>query len=281
VRRGSGVAGALAVEPQVKPAPFEYAAPRSLDEALGLLGEDARPLAGGQSLVPLLNFRLARPALIVDLNRIAELAYLDEREGSLRIGAMTRHETLERSELVAERWSLLREAVRHVAHPAIRSRGTVGGSAAHADPAAEVPVALTALEARFHVRSVRGSRTLAAEEFFLGALTSALEDDELLIEIEVPPLPEGAGSAFIERARTHGDWAMAGAAVTAGSDGWAAISLLRAGPAPRRAREAEAALAGGADAAEAAALAAGSIDDEYLRALSTELVRRAIERARS
>ena len=265
----------------MKPAPFEYAAPRSLDEALGLLGEDARPLAGGQSLVPLLNFRLARPALIVDLNRIAELAYLDEREGSLRIGAMTRHETLERSELVAERWSLLREAVRHVAHPAIRSRGTVGGSAAHADPAAELPVALTALDARFQVRSARGSRTLAAEEFFLGALTSALEDDELLVEIEVPPLPEGAGSAFIERARTHGDWAMAGAAVTAGSDGWAAISLLRAGPAPRRAREAEAALAGGADAAEAAALAAASIDDEYLRALSTELVRRAIERARS
>lgn len=262
----------------MKPAPFDYAAPRSLDEALGLVGEEATPLAGGQSLVPLLNFRLARPALLVDLGRVGELDYLREETGTLRIGAMTRQSALARSRLVAERWPLLGKALRYVGHPATRNRGTVGGSAAHADPAGELPAALTALDARFRLQSRRGERTLAAEEFFRGILTTARKEDELLTEIELPALPEGARCAFEEHASTHGDWALAGAAVVTSPEAGVAICLLAAGPAPRRAREAEAVLRDGGDSAEAAAVAAAGIDDEYRRALATELTRRALER---
>ena len=215
----------------MKPAPFEYELPQSLDEALELLGGEAKVLAGGQSLVPLLNFRLARPERLVDVSRLGELAYLRRSRGLLRIGALTRQATLERSPLVAEHWPLLRQAVSLVGHPQIRNRGTVGGSVAHADPAAELPVALTALDARFHCRSRRGTRTLAAGELFLGPLTTALDDDELLTEIEVPPLPAGARTAFVEHARTHGDFAIAGAAVVV-APGYAAIALLGAGSVP-------------------------------------------------
>ena len=140
----------------MKPAPFDYAAPETLTEAVDLLGEDALVLAGGQSLVPMLNRRLARPSRLVDLNRIRELATLTRRDGSLWIGATVRQATLERSPLVARGWPLLQQAVRYAGHAAIRSRGTVGGSAAHADPNAELPVALIALDARFHVRGPRG-----------------------------------------------------------------------------------------------------------------------------
>ena len=263
----------------MKPAPFEYAAPRSLDEALGLLGEDARPLAGGQSLVPLLNFRLARPELLVDINGLSELARLRRDDGALRIGALTRQSALERSELVAAEWPLLTQAVRFVGHPQIRNRGTVGGSVAHADPAAELPVALAALDARFVAQSPRGRRMLRAEELFLGPLTTALEPDELLVEIEVPPLPEGAGSAFVEHARTAGDFAIAGAAALVSSSGHAAIALLGARPTPVRAPDAERALVDGAEPREAAALAAASVEEGHRRALVAELVRRAIEEA--
>lgn len=264
----------------MKPAPFEYVAPRSLDAALGALGEDAKALAGGQSLVPLLNFRLARPERLVDLNGVAELAYLRRSEGTLRIGALTRQATLERSRVVAAHWPLLTRAVRHVAHPAIRNRGTVGGSVAHADPAAELPVALTALDARFHVRSTRrGDRAIPADEFFQAPLMTALEPDELLVEIEVPPPPDGAGAAFAEHARTHGDFALAGAAVVRAGREHAAIALLGAGPTPVRAADAEAALRRGASAADAARIAGAELDDDYRRALTTELVRRAIEEA--
>jgi len=260
----------------VKPAPFEYAAPESLGDALALLDDESRPLAGGQSLVPMLNFRLARPARLVDLERVAGLAFLDAAAGPLRIGAMTRQATLERSELVAERWPLLHQAVRLVGHAAIRSRGTVGGSVAHADPQAELPVALAALGARFHVRSPSGARTLSADELFQGPLTTALEPDELLVEIEVPPLPAGSGTAFVEQARTHGDFAIAGAAAVA-APGRAAIALLGAAPVPVRATEAERALDGGASPAEAADLAAADVADPYRRALLTALTRQAIE----
>jgi CO/xanthine dehydrogenase FAD-binding subunit len=259
----------------MKPAPFEYAAPRSLDEALALLGEDAKALAGGQSLVPLLNFRLARPELLVDLNRVPGLAYLRREGGVLRIGALTRQAALERSGLVARHWPLLAQAVRHAGHAQTRSRGTVGGSAAHADPTAELPVALTALDARFRLRSVRGDRTLGADEFFVATLTSAAEPDELLVEIEVPPMAEGARSAFVEYAPTHGDFAVAGAAVVR-APGACAIALLGAGPKPMRARAAEAALNDGSP--EAAALAAEGIGDPWKRALTEALVREAIER---
>jgi CO/xanthine dehydrogenase FAD-binding subunit len=260
----------------VKPPPFDYVAPATLDEALGMLDDESRPLAGGQSLIPLLNFRLARPARLVDLGRLDALAGLGQSNGELRIGALTRQATLERSELIAERWPLLAQAVRHVGHPQIRNRGTVGGSVAHADPAAELPVALTALDARFHVRSVRGERTLAAGELFAGPLTTALEPDELLVEISVPPLPEASRTAFVEYARTHGDFALAGAAVVSSSERWA-IALLGAGSTPLRAAHAETALLRGADPVEAGWIAAEPVDDHHRRALVADLVRRGVE----
>ena len=263
----------------MKPAPFEYRAPVSLEEALPLLGLDVTVLAGGQSLLPLLNLRLARPEVVVDINGIAELDYIRADDGPLRIGAMTRQVALERSELVRQRWPLLHDAVRLVGHPQIRSRGTVGGSVAHADPAAELPVALTALGARFHLRSPGGARVLGASELFLGPLYTAREPDELLVEIEVPEQPEGAGSGFAEYARTHGDFATAGAAAVVAPGGRAGIALLGAGPVPERAQAAERALADGAEPHEAAALAAQDVEDEHRRALCTQLARRAIEEA--
>jgi CO/xanthine dehydrogenase FAD-binding subunit len=263
----------------MKPAPFDYVAPASIDEALPLLGLDSAVLAGGQSLVPLLNLRLARPELVVDINGVAELDYIRAGEGSLRIGAMTRQVTLERSELVRQRWPLLHRAIGLVGHSQIRSRGTVGGSVAHADPAAELPVALTVLEARLHMRSPRGTRVVAPSDFFLGPLQTAREPDELLVEIEVPEPPEDAGSGFAEYARTHGDFATAGAAVLIAPGGHARVALLGAGPVPARAGAGERALAGGADAREAAALAAQDVQDEHRRALCAELARLAIEEA--
>jgi carbon-monoxide dehydrogenase medium subunit/6-hydroxypseudooxynicotine dehydrogenase subunit alpha len=277
----------------VKPAAFEYDDPKELDEALDLLarhGDEGKVLAGGQSLVPLLNFRLARPARLIDVNRIDELAYIRRLGGSLRIGALTRALTLERSLLVPTGWPLLREAVRFVAHPAIRARGTVGGSVAHADPAAELPAAFAALDARFHVRSSRSARSLASDELFVTHLTTALEPDELLVEIEVPPLPAGAGTAFVEHARVHGDFALGGVAavVVRGGNGTcerAAIALCAAAPTPVRVPEAEAALVGErideALARTAAAVAGQAVDvpadaRRYRRALVAELTVRAV-----
>jgi carbon-monoxide dehydrogenase medium subunit/6-hydroxypseudooxynicotine dehydrogenase subunit alpha len=280
----------------VKPPPFDYEAPESLDEALALLAErgaDGKVLAGGQSLVPLLNFRLARPEVLIDVNGLQELAYLRREEGMLRIGALTRHAALERSRLTAENWPLLTEAIGWVAHPQIRNRGTVGGSCAHADPAAELPVVLTALDARFRVRSTRGERVLSAGEMFVGQLEPGIEPDELLVEIEVPPVAPGTGTAFVEFARRHGDFALGGvgAMVELDSEGTcrsAAISLLGAGPTPLRPGEAEAALVGvpvdATSAAEAAKLAvhdASPTGDlhgsaSYRRDLIETLTRRAL-----
>jgi CO/xanthine dehydrogenase FAD-binding subunit len=245
----------------VKPAPFEYAAPASLDEALALIGDDARPLAGGQSLVPMLNFRLARPARLVDLERVG----LDHVrvDGALRIGAMTRQATIERSQEIAAGWPLLRQAVRHVGHPQIRARGTIGGSVAHADPKAELPVALAALGARFHVRSAAGARTLTAGELFRGPLMTALAPDELLVEIEVPPLPAGARTAFAEHARTYGDFAIAGVAAVVTGDR-VTLGLLGAASTPVVV-DAEAAIA--------------DVADPHRRALLAALARRAIAAA--
>ena len=262
----------------MKPAPFRYEAPRTVEAALALLGDDTKVLAGGQSLVPIMNFRLARPPLLVDVNRVDELAYLRKRDGVLHIGALTRHASLERSDVVARGWPLLRQAVRHVGHAPIRNRGTVGGSCAHGDPTAELPVALAALDARFHLRSRNGERSLPAAEFFLSQLTTALRDDELLVEVEVPPLPAGARTAFAEHARTHGDWAIAGAAVVV-APGHAAVALLGAAPTPLRAHDAEAALVAGAGAAETARLAGRLAGGEWRAALTTALVRSALEEA--
>ena len=263
----------------MKPAPFAYAAPETVSEALALLDVDSRPLAGGQSLVPMLNFRLARPARLVDLERAAGLDHVEVEGDVLRIGAMARQAALEASPAVAARWPLLAQAVRLVGHPQIRARGTVGGSVAHADPKAELPVALAALGARFHLRSTTRARSLSAGELPRGPLMTALAPDELLVEIEVPAPPAGARSAFVEHARTHGDFAVAGAAVVH-APGHAAIALLGAAMVPVRATRAEEALADGADAAEVAALAAEGVEDPYRRALLAALVGRAIEAAR-
>src|SRR5688500_10280888 len=227
----------------------------------------------------MLNLRLAQPELVVDINGVAELDYIDAGDGALRIGAMTRQAALERSPLVRERWPLLHKAVRLVGHQQIRSRGTVGGSVAHADPAAELPAALIALGARIHLRSATGARAVEAGDFFLGPLYTVREPEELLVAIEVPAQPEGAGAGFAERARTHGDFATAGAAAVVAPDGHAGIALLGAGPVPARADAAERALADGATPREAAALAAQDVEDEHRRALCTELARRAIEEA--
>jgi CO/xanthine dehydrogenase FAD-binding subunit len=263
----------------VKPAPFEYRAPASVEEALSLLGLDSAVLAGGQSLVPLLNLRLARPELVVDVNGLTELDYIRAAHGALRIGAMTRQVALERSDVVRRSWPLLHKAARLVGHRQIRSRGTVGGSVAHADPAAELPAALLALGASFHLRSAGAARRVAAEDFFLGPLETVREPDELLVEIEVPEQPEGAAGGFAEYARTHGDFATAGAAAVVAPGGHAGIALLGAGPVPVRAQAAERALADGAGAREAAELAAQDVAGDHRRALCTELARRAIEEA--
>jgi CO/xanthine dehydrogenase FAD-binding subunit len=275
----------------MKPAPFAYDAPETLEEALGLLqraGEDAKVLAGGQSLVPLLNFRLARPERLVDLNRVAELAYLRREGDVLRIGALARHADLERSADVAAGWPLLAEAVRHVGHPQIRARGTVCGSVAHADPAAELPAALVALDARVHVRSAQGGRRVAAGEFFRSFFTTVLEPDEVVVEVEVPSPPAGSGGAFAEHSRTHGDFAVGGAAALVSGEE-ARLVLLAAGPVPVRARDAEGLLGEGASAAEAADAAVRDLelrgpDADWRRALLRELARRALtlatERAR-
>jgi CO/xanthine dehydrogenase FAD-binding subunit len=280
----------------MKPPPFEYDAPESVDEALALLaehGDEAKVLAGGQSLVPLLNFRLARPARLIDVNGLGALAAIRRRDGVLHVGALTRQSMLERSETVAEHWPLLRQALAHVAHAQIRNRGTVGGSIAHADPAAELPVALAALDGSVVVRSVRGERTIPWHELFVTHLTTSLEPDELLVEVTVPAQPEGTRTAFTEFARRHGDFALGGAAatVTTGASGAcdrATITLLAAAATPVRATEAERALAGrrvdGEAAREAAAAAVRDVtptgdihgSGAYRTRLIEAMVRRAV-----
>jgi len=249
----------------MKPAPFEYQAPASLPAALAALarhGGDAKLLAGGQSLIPVMNFRLAQPAVLVDINKLTELDFVRRGEdGSLHIGALVRQRRLEREPLVAEAAPLLREAVPFVAHPQIRNRGTFGGSLAHADPAAELPAVAVALGARFRLRKEGSERWVEAGDFFAGLFTTALEPDELLVEAAIPPLSPRTGWAFLEIARRHGDYAQAGVAalVTLGVDGRcreARLVYLSAGDAPVDAREAARLLVGeeiGPPAVEAAA----------------------------
>lgn len=282
----------------MKPPLFDYHDPSAVEGVLDLLaqhGEDAKVLAGGQSLVPLLNFRLASPDHLIDLGRVPSLAYITRRDGVLRIGTMTRQSTLEASPLVADRWPLLTGALGYVAHAQIRNRGTVGGSVAHADPAAELPVAFTVLEATFHLRSRTGVRSVGWRDFFITHLTTAIEPEELLVEIEVPPVPPGTGWAFAEYARRHGDFALGGAAALITlEDGvcrGARLGLLAAADTPLRAPAAEAALEGKAitseSTAEAARIAVADItptgdihgSTEYRTRLIEGMVRRAIEQA--
>jgi CO/xanthine dehydrogenase FAD-binding subunit len=231
----------------MKPARFAYYDPTSVQEVIDLLsqhGDAAKALAGGQSLVPLMNMRLARPEHVIDLNGVAELFFLEEEAGWLRLGAMTRQRQLEKSDLVAERWPLLTRATRFIGHSQIRNRGTVGGSLAHADPSAELPAVMTALDAQFVVRGTKGERTVGPDEFFVTYLTTCLEPDEILVETRVPALPSGSRPAFQEVSRRHGDFALAGAAgIIALDDSGVCqdvrIALFGVAPGPYRAREAE------------------------------------------
>lgn len=249
----------------MKPAPFAYHAPRSLPEALELLGRlggEAKVLAGGQSLVPVMSFRLAQPAALVDVNGLAELDFLEPAaDGGLRMGALVRQRRLERDPEVARRAPLLAAAVPHIAHPQIRNRGTVGGSLAHADPAAELPCLAIALDARFRLERAGGSRWVPAREFFLGLFATALAEDELLAEIELPRWPEGTGWSFQEVARRRGDYAQVGVAarLALGDDGrirGARLVYLSVGDAPVEATQAAALLDGEAPARAVFAAAA-------------------------
>lgn len=236
----------------MKPAPFDYFDPRSVEEAVSLLrerGEDAKIIAGGQSLMPLLNMRMARPEALIDLSRVKGLEYIREEGGALAIGAMATKRAVERSELVKTRQPLLHAATLWIAHPQIRNRGTVGGSMAQADPAAEYPAVALALDAELRAVGPEGERTIAAKDFFVSYLTTALEPAEVLIEVRFPVLAEGTGWAFEEISRRHGDFALAGAAVTlsvggAGRCAAARIVLFGVGPTPVRVQAAEQLLVG-------------------------------------
>jgi CO/xanthine dehydrogenase FAD-binding subunit len=236
----------------MKPAPFDYLAPRTLEEALAALAEpdgETKVLAGGQSLVPLLNFRLATPRRLVDLNRVPGLSYIRQQDGGFAIGAMTRQQTLERDASLAASLPLLSEAMPWVGHLAIRTRGTLGGSLAHADPAAELPAVAVCLDAKLMLVSPRGQRSLAAEEFFVDYLTTRLEPDEILVEAWFPSVKSHTGQAWIEFARRHGDFALAGVGVSLTLNDEqitdARIALTGVGATPVRPTQAEGALVGG------------------------------------
>src|SRR5580700_8057395 len=206
----------------MKPAPFRYFAARTLEQALELKaehGDEARFLAGGQSLVPTMNFRLTQPAALIDINPIADLAGIRNGSGEvLRIGAMTRYRTLERDPIIARHVPLMEEALPHIAHPQIRNRGTIGGNLAHADPASELPAIALALQARFRVQAATRQRWIGASEFFVGALTTDLRHDEMLVEVELPQPKPRSGACFMEVARRRGDFALIGVACTVRND---------------------------------------------------------------
>ncbi len=285
----------------MKPASFEYKAPDSLEAALALkaqYGDDAKFLAGGQSLIPAMNFRLALASLLVDVNGLAGLNYIHRNgDGELRIGALVRHRQLERDPLVKQYALLMHEAMPHVAHPQIRNRGTLGGSLAHADPAAELPVIAVALNAKFKAQSARGERWIATADFFDTLFTTDLASDEMLTEVALPPLPPRTGTAFFEFARRRGDYALMGVAavVTLGENGvcqQARLVFLNAGEGPMNARKAAGLLQGQTPSPklidEAAAVAAeseiepmGSVhaSPAYQRHLAKVLTRRALKQA--
>lgn len=243
----------------MKPAPFEYHVPNSIEQALELMreqGDEAKILAGGQSLVPAMNFRVVQPSVLVDINRVPELGYIREDGDVLRVGAMTRERQLEFDPLIAKRTPLLAEALPFIAHPQIRNRGTIGGSLVNADPAAELPVLMLALNARLKARKVTGERWIEAVDFFVGMFTTALDADEMLVEIELPAMPRWTGWSFMEVSPRAGDYALMGVAALVtldenGSCKGAKLVYLNAGDGP-------------VDAKEAARLLEGEIVDEKL-----------------
>ena len=233
----------------MKPAAFEYIVADSVEMAVASLAQagDAKIIAGGQSLVPMLNFRLLRPSVLVDINRIPDIAYVREDGGVIRIGALTRHHQLETSPVIARHFPVLTEAMAHVAHLAIRNRGTIGGSLSHADPAAELPMMALLLDAELRVVSASGARTVAARDFFRDALSVDLAEDEIVTEVVLPKLPN-TGWGFAEVARRSGDFALAAVAATLTlSDGKIArarVAMTGVAPTARRVTEAERLLIG-------------------------------------
>jgi len=282
----------------MKPPVFDYIAPASIEAAVAALaaaGGEAKVLAGGQSLMPMLNFRLLRPSILVDINRVAGLGFITETADSIRIGALTRHFALETSPLIARHFPVLSAAMTHVAHLAIRNRGTIGGSLSHADPAAELPMMALLLDAELHIAAVSGTRTVAARDFLLDTMTVALDGAELLTEIVLPKLPPQTGWGFEEVARRHGDFALAAVAATLtlseGKIAQARVALTGVGPTTLRAVKAEQLLIGrsfdGSVTAQAIAAVRDAIEPEtdlhassdYRRHLAGVLTGRALAAA--
>ncbi len=235
----------------MKPAPFRYAKARTLDHAIALMADDARLLAGGQSLIATLNMRLSHPTLLVDINGIGELGGIALKDGQLVIGALTRHAQAERSAEIARHAPLIALAMPHIGHPAIRNRGTIGGSIAFADPAAELPACLVALDGDVDIAGPQERRTVKADDFFKGLFETALTPRDVLTSIRVPAASANTRVGFAEFARRHGDYAMAGLAACARADGKrlddVRLVYFGVGSKPQRARHAEAALAGNGD----------------------------------
>lgn len=282
----------------MKPPAFEYLAASSVDEAVAVLAAhegEAKIIAGGQSLVPMLNFRLLAPSVLVDINRIPELSGIEADGEDLRVGALTRHHALETSELVRERLPVLAEAMKHVAHLAIRNRGTIGGSLAHADPAAELPMMAVLLEARITVAGPDGSHEIDAADLFEAALSTTLGEDQMVTAVRFPALPAGHGWGFEEVAQRAGDFALAAAAAIVTrrgeSCGEVRLALMGVGETPLRITDAEKLLSGRAlDAAaldDVAAAVAGAIEPmsdlhasaDYRRHLARVLSKRVLTQA--
>ena len=284
----------------MKPAPFRYVAARTLEQALQLkaeYGDEAHFLAGGQSLVPTMNFRLTQPAVLIDINPLTELAGVrDCAADGLRIGALTRYGKLERDPGTARNLPLIHEALPHIAHPQIRNRGTIGGNLAHADPASEMPAIVLALAGKLRAQSMRGERWIAASDFFIGALTTALEPDEMLMEVELPVVQPRSGACFLEVSRRRGDFAIIGVACIVGLDeegrcSAARIGLCNAGETPIFAAAASESLIGRQigkpEIDEAADLIQGAIDPggsihaskEFQRHVAGVLIARALNTA--
>ncbi|TMB66054.1 MAG: xanthine dehydrogenase family protein subunit M [Chloroflexi bacterium] len=280
------------------PAPFEYHAPRTIDEALDLLdqfGDEGKVLAGGQSLIPLLKLRFASPGHLVDINKIKELDFIEERDGTLRIGPLFRHKAAERSSLLTSRYQVMADAAPQIADPIIRNRGTIAGSVAHADPSGDWGSVLLAMDADLVLRSKRGSRTVKARDFFSGPFSTALEPTEILSEIRIPAAKAMTGGAYLKLERKVGDFATVAVAVHLRMDdgkvGSAGIGLTAVGPQNIKAEKAEAVLRGAQldddVIKEAAALAAEAADPkadqrgsvEYKRNIVRVFTQRGLKRA--
>ena len=280
------------------PAPFEYHAPRTIDEALDLLdqfGDEGKVLAGGQSLIPLLKLRFASPGHLVDINKINELDFIEERDGTLRIGPLFRHKAAERSSLLTSRYQVMADAAPQIADPIIRNRGTIAGSVAHADPSGDWGSVLLAMDADLVLRSKRGSRTVKARDFFSGPFSTALEPTEILSEIRIPAAKAMTGGAYLKLERKVGDFATVAVAVHLRMDdgkvGSAGIGLTAVGPQNIKAEKAEAVLRGAQldddVIKEAAALAAEAADPkadqrgsvEYKRNIVRVFTQRGLKRA--